>query len=89
MPTYSDPAVRGQLETIVVARSNVAWTGIRTLTSSFSLLLQLLSQISVLVAVLKDQPDGPLLALMSFAEPMISWFRRYNSLHEGGVIAPK
>ncbi|KAF8525243.1 P-loop containing nucleoside triphosphate hydrolase protein [Hysterangium stoloniferum] len=85
VPTYSDPAVRGQLETIVTARSNVAWTGIRTLTSSLSLLLQLLSQISILVAVLKNQPDGPLLALLSFADPMISWFRRSNVLYEGGT----
>ncbi|KIJ45081.1 hypothetical protein M422DRAFT_251278 [Sphaerobolus stellatus SS14] len=86
LPTYGDPSVRGQLNSVVSSRSNVAWVGIRSIISTISTIIQLVSQVSVLINILKDQPDSILLALVSFADPIWSWFRR-SSQWRGGVWA--
>jgi len=85
LPTYTDPAVRGQITSVVSSRSNVAWTGIRTIMSSFSTVLQLVTQITILIGVLGKQQDGILLAVVSFADPVWMWLRRSNQWHGGGV----
>ncbi|KAF8491288.1 P-loop containing nucleoside triphosphate hydrolase protein [Gautieria morchelliformis] len=83
VPTYNDPAVQGQLRSAVGSRSNVAWSCIRTLITVLSAVIQLLTQVSVLISVLKDQPDGAVLALLSFAQPVLSWVRRSSAFPPG------
>jgi hypothetical protein len=85
VPTYGDPAVRGQLSSVVSSRTNVAWGGIKAVITIVSTAVQLVTQLSVLIGVLKGQPDGTLLALMSFAEPVLMWIRRPSNLFDGGV----
>ncbi|KAF8588476.1 P-loop containing nucleoside triphosphate hydrolase protein [Ramaria rubella] len=86
VPTYEDPATHGLLSSVVSSRSNVAWAGIRALISTVSTAIQLVTQLLVLLNVLKDQPDGTTLALLSFAEPVLTWIRR-PSHWRGGVWA--
>lgn len=85
LPTFNDAAVRGQLASVVSSRSNAAWTAIRNIISIFSTFLQLISQISILIGILKDQQDGILLAVVSFADPVWSWIRRESTWRGGGM----
>lgn len=85
VPTFGDPAVRDQLSSAVSSRSNAAWIGIRTIIGTVTTIIQLVTQISVLISVLKGQPDGTLLALLSFAEPVLMWIKRPTHRHSGGM----
>ncbi|KAF9242363.1 P-loop containing nucleoside triphosphate hydrolase protein [Melanogaster broomeanus] len=59
VPTFEDPAVQRQAR----VTSNVIMTVIR-----------LSSQVTVLIGVLRDQQDGPLLAVLSFSQSVFQWF---------------
>lgn len=85
VPTYDDPAVRGQLHSGVATRRNAAWTCIKTMINIISTIIQLLTQLSVLITVLKGHPDGMLLASLSFAEPVLSWILQITPWHAGGM----
>jgi ABC-type multidrug transport system fused ATPase/permease subunit len=76
VPTYDDPSVRGQLTSVT---SSVAWDAISHSTHIVSTLLQLISQFTVLVSVVRAQPDGVLLACLSFVEPVLSLFNGRNA----------
>ena len=86
VPTYNDPAVQGQLQSARYSRSNAAWSCIKTIITFISAVIQLLTQVSVLISVLKDQPDGTWFALLSFAQPIMSWVRHFSSQPSGGVF---
>lgn len=75
VPTFNDPAVQGQLNQALpdYMRGNVAFRALTTALRVLSTTVQLLSQLSVLLTLLKDQPDGFLLAFLSFAHGIYSW----------------
>ena len=85
VPTYDDPAVQSQLGSARSSRNNAAWSCIRTIVTFITAVIQLVSQVSVLMNVLKDQPDGTWLALLSIAQPVLSWVLRYSSQPPGGA----
>lgn len=85
-PTWDDPSIRGQLEsTHSNSRTSLAWSTVVLISRIISTTIQLLSQISVLFQVLKDQRDGPLLAILSFAHVLVQWRteRGVMSMHAG------
>ncbi|KAF8060884.1 P-loop containing nucleoside triphosphate hydrolase protein [Lyophyllum atratum] len=64
VPTFADDAVQRQLEQSVSPNSHttIAWDTVATALYGLTTLLQLASQLSVLISVLRGQRDGPLLA---------------------------
>ncbi|EGO19480.1 hypothetical protein SERLADRAFT_453452 [Serpula lacrymans var. lacrymans S7.9] len=76
VPTYEDPAVQRQLEAAWSTswNSSVAWETIQMTSTVFTIALRLISQLSVLFAVLRDQRDGPLLAVLSFSQSVFQWY---------------
>lgn len=76
LPTFEDPAVQRQLESSWTTswKSSLAWETIEITTNMFMTFIRLLSQLSVLVGILRDQPDGPLLAILSFSQSLFQWF---------------
>ncbi|KAL9715679.1 hypothetical protein Ac2012v2_000122 [Leucoagaricus gongylophorus] len=72
LPTFDDPKVQRQLESSFPqsSRSSIAWDTVTMISHIMTTVVQLASQLSVLVRVLNDQQDGPLLALLSFAEAL-------------------
>ncbi|KAE9391323.1 P-loop containing nucleoside triphosphate hydrolase protein [Gymnopus androsaceus JB14] len=82
VPTFDDPLVQRQLEQAfpTSSRHSVVW---RTVVSSIhmgSTAVMVVSQLSVLFNVLKNQQDGPLLALLSFSHSLLSWTTDTHSL---------
>ncbi|KAH9931269.1 P-loop containing nucleoside triphosphate hydrolase protein [Fomitopsis serialis] len=49
-------------------------------TSAVSTALHIMSEVSMLAAILKDQPDGMLLATISLSQSLLDWFRRVTQL---------
>ncbi|KAI6137034.1 P-loop containing nucleoside triphosphate hydrolase protein [Pisolithus sp. B1] len=75
LPTFEDPAVQRQLESAWTTswRSSIAWETIEITTNMFMTFIRLLSQLSVLISILRDQRDGPLLAILSFSQSLFQW----------------
>ena len=90
VPTFQDPIVQRQLEeaysSFRFGRSSFAWeTVVMTIRLSTSL-LQLATQVTVLIGVLQGQRDGPLLAFLSFADPLFNWMKSSRGpLRAGGM----
>jgi hypothetical protein len=76
LPTFEDPAIQRQLEGAwsTSHRSSVAWETIRLTSNVVMTVIRLLSQLSVLISVLRHQRDGTLLALLSFSQSLFQWF---------------
>ncbi|KAG6819629.1 hypothetical protein H0H93_010049 [Arthromyces matolae] len=74
VPAFDDDAVQRQLEQSVAPNSHttIAWDTVRTSLAGVAMLIQLISQLSVLVSVLRGQRDGPLLAVLSFAQTIFT-----------------
>jgi len=89
LPTFEDPAVQRQLEEASQAsRGGVAWDTFSMTTSAVSTALHIMSEVSMLAAILKDQPDGMLLATISLSQSLLDWFAKSNSIDRGqGVWA--
>ncbi|KAF7986144.1 hypothetical protein HWV62_38510 [Athelia sp. TMB] len=89
VPTFDDPAVQRQLEAAWSSsgRSSVCWDTLQIAMSVMSTAIKLFSQMSVLVAVLRDQRDGPLLAVLSFAESIFQWMSARRRFIDSGVWA--
>lgn len=88
VPTFDDPLVQRQLEQAFPpsSRQTLVW---RTVVSSIhmgSTAVMVVSQLSVLFNVLKNQQDGPLLALLSFSHSLLSWSTDTNSLYSSGML---
>ena len=81
LPTFEDPAVQRQLESAWSTswRSSVAWDTVQMVSSVLMSTIRLLSQLSVLVSVLRHQRDGTLLAVLSFSQSLFQWFSGKNS----------
>ncbi|KAJ3494656.1 hypothetical protein NLJ89_g10762 [Agrocybe chaxingu] len=75
VPTYDDPAVQHQLEQAFPKspHSTIAFDAVSATLRLFSTAIQLTSQLSVLVSVLSNQPDGPLLVLLCLAHAFFQW----------------
>lgn len=78
LPTFEDPVVQRQLEGAWSTswKSSVAWDTIRMTSNVLMTAIQLLSQLSVLISVLRNQQDGTLLALLTFSQSLFQWFSR-------------
>ncbi|KAG1746810.1 P-loop containing nucleoside triphosphate hydrolase protein [Suillus lakei] len=76
VPTFEDSAVQRQLESAWASPwgSSVAWQTVQSSTNVVMTVIRLLSQISVLFAVLREQQDGPLLAILSFSQSIFQWY---------------
>ena len=85
VPTYDDPIVRRQLESTLNSRTSVAWDTVQLVANIASTMLLLVSQVSVLAGVLKDQRDGPLIAVLSFIPPLLQWTQMAQYSAHGGV----
>lgn len=75
VPTFEDAAVQSQLESASSTswKSSVAWETIQATSGVITTAIQLLSQLSVLITILRDQRDGPLLAVISFTQSLFQW----------------
>ncbi|KAJ7151708.1 P-loop containing nucleoside triphosphate hydrolase protein [Mycena filopes] len=77
-PLTQDSAVQRQLENSTSSsRSSIAWNNVLTILNLISTGVELVSQMSVLFAMLRDQRDGPLLAMLSFGHTL---FRKKTNL---------
>ncbi|KAI0935711.1 hypothetical protein AcW1_000157 [Taiwanofungus camphoratus] len=75
LPTFEDPAVQRQLEEASSSSSSgIAWDTFTMASAVSTMAIQIVSQISVLMDVLKGQPDGPLLAAISLSQSIFEWF---------------
>ncbi|KAH7884022.1 P-loop containing nucleoside triphosphate hydrolase protein [Phlebopus sp. FC_14] len=89
VPTFEDPAVQRQLESAWSTswKSSVAWETIEVTSNVITTTLRLLSQLSVLFGVLREQQDGPLLAVLSFSQALFQWFSVRRSTFKSTVWA--
>ncbi|KAG2364745.1 hypothetical protein BDR07DRAFT_1450146 [Suillus spraguei] len=76
VPTFEDSAVQRQLESAWASPwgTSVAWETVQGSTNVVMTVIRLLSQISVLFTVLREQQDGPLLAILSFSQSIFQWY---------------
>ncbi|KAG8220222.1 P-loop containing nucleoside triphosphate hydrolase protein [Butyriboletus roseoflavus] len=81
LPTFEDPAVQRQLESAWSTswKSSVPWDTIQMTSNVLMTAIRLLSQVSVLITVLRRQQDGTLLALLSFSQSLFQWFSGRHS----------
>lgn len=90
LPTFDDPRVQRRLESSFPpnTRSSIAWDTVTMIFHIMSTVIQLVSQLSVLVRVLRGQRDGPLLAFLSFSEALFQRSAiREPFFHRGGEIS--
>ncbi|KAI0726052.1 P-loop containing nucleoside triphosphate hydrolase protein [Fomitopsis betulina] len=89
LPTFEDPAVQRQLEAASHSSgSGVAWDTFFMTTSTVSTAVRIISEVSMLAAVLRDQPDGTLLATITLSQSILDWFSKSRSMDRGqGVWA--
>ncbi|KAG7093668.1 hypothetical protein E1B28_007327 [Marasmius oreades] len=75
VPTFEDSGIQRQLEQVFTpdSRNSIVWEVVTVAVRLITTVLQLASQLSVLVSVLKHQRDGPLLAVLSFSQTLITW----------------
>lgn len=86
VPTFDDPVIQRQLEKAFPphGRSSIAWDTVTMAMHIFSTIIQVVSQAFVLVGVLRDQRDGLLLALISFAHTLLQWIGMANNIFNAG-----
>ncbi|KAG2364741.1 P-loop containing nucleoside triphosphate hydrolase protein [Suillus spraguei] len=64
---------------------NIPWDAVVTLTRLATMGISLLSELSVLFTILREQQDGLLLAILGFSRPMFRWY--YGARLGLGVFA--
>lgn len=80
LPTSEDPAVTRQLEsTLPSSYYTAAFDTLLTVYSLFTNLIQLISMVSVLASVLRDQEDGLLLAILTLFHSVFDWMFQLNT----------
>lgn len=84
VPTFDDPLVQRQLKQASSSRHSIVWNTVINATSIGSTAVMLVSQLSVLLHVLKDQQDGPLLAALSLSYFLFTRGFTKHSLHTRG-----
>ncbi|TFK47933.1 P-loop containing nucleoside triphosphate hydrolase protein [Heliocybe sulcata] len=69
LPTYEDTSVQRQIEASYSRSGNgPAWDVIRTSAGLASIVMQIVSQLTVLIAVLREQPEGALLTTIALVQ---------------------
>lgn len=88
VPTYDDPLVQRQLEQAFPSnsRQTVIWRTVVGVINMGSTAIMLLSQLSVLSNVLKNQQDGTLIAILSFSHSILSSSSDTQSLFTRGML---
>ncbi|KZT68754.1 P-loop containing nucleoside triphosphate hydrolase protein [Daedalea quercina L-15889] len=87
LPTFEDPAVRRQIEEAShSSRGGVAWDTFSMMVTAVSTAINITSEVSMLVAVLKDQPDGTLLAVICLSQSFLNWFSEIKSAGQGHSV---
>lgn len=84
LPTFEDPVVRRQLEAATGGHTSVVWDTVQMLANTLSHFVQLVSQVSVLLSVLRGQRDGTMIALLSLISPLLQWMRFQKFASHGG-----
>jgi ABC-type multidrug transport system fused ATPase/permease subunit len=88
LPTFDDPAVQRQLDSVSnLGSTTVAWQTVQMVTGLGGVAINVISQVAVLATVLRGQPDGPLLAILSII-PVIAQkfqFTRLDFRGNGGM----
>lgn len=82
VPTFDDPAIQRQLHQAVPTDRTHAVIAFRAVTTTlrvFATVIQVLAQLSVLINLLKGQPDGIFLAFLSFAHGFVQWIKTNKS----------
>lgn len=75
VPTWDDPVIAARiLELLPKGENAVPWVAIMNLINTGSTILRIFSQTVVLFGVLREQNDGLLLCLLSFASDATSFF---------------
>lgn len=68
VPTWDEPVVSAQIEAVMPKDSKtIAWAAITSLVQTGSTFVRLFSQTVILMGILREQKDGLLLPLLSFA----------------------
>ncbi|KAF9062259.1 P-loop containing nucleoside triphosphate hydrolase protein [Rhodocollybia butyracea] len=85
VPTYDEPLIRQQISRAfsVTSGQSIVWRTVVHCVHIGSTAVMLVSQLSVLFRVLKDQQDGPLLALLSFLHSLLARMGHTNHLNSG------
>ena len=88
LPTFEDSSIQRQLEQVFTpdSRNSVVWNVVSLAVRLSTTVLRVASQLSVLVAVLRNQRDGPLLAVLSFSQTLISWGTKAPYMPLGDII---
>lgn len=81
LPTSEDPAISRQLED-ASPHNTTAFETLAMVYGLFTTLLQLISMVSVLASVLRNQQDGPLLALLTFLQSVFDWIHQMNTYRQ-------
>ncbi|KAH8101550.1 P-loop containing nucleoside triphosphate hydrolase protein [Cristinia sonorae] len=88
VPTFEDEAIQRQLEDVSnINGQSVAWSTLQSMYALASILIQVVSQASVLLRVLKGQPDGVLLATISAAHSLSEFLHYQRTSPWNGVWA--
>ncbi|THH16785.1 hypothetical protein EW146_g3903 [Bondarzewia mesenterica] len=88
VPTSEDPVVSEQVDGVLPAnRYSIAWSAVTSLMGVISMAITLLSQVTVLISVLREQRDGPMLAILCFSERIFSPFGVKKFMNSSGVWA--
>ena len=83
MPTWDDPAVSAHIDAVLPKGSTtIAWAAIMAVVQTGSTFLRLFSQTAVLMSVLREQREGFLLSLLSFASDAVTFF---DISFDGGI----
>lgn len=85
VPTWDDPMVASHIDVVLPRGSTtIAWAAITAVVQTGSTFLRLFSQTAVLMGVLRDQEDGYLLSVLSFAGHAVTYFNISLGL-DGGI----
>ncbi|KAI0045399.1 P-loop containing nucleoside triphosphate hydrolase protein [Auriscalpium vulgare] len=88
VPTFEDPVVSQQIASSVPTNHmNVAWSAITGVSHTATSGLRLVTQALVLLSVLREQRDGPLLAAISLADYLLSKIAVNSDLGLGSAWA--
>ncbi|KAJ7691891.1 P-loop containing nucleoside triphosphate hydrolase protein [Mycena rosella] len=71
IPTYTNSAVQRQLDNSSAgSRTSIAWNNVLKIFELLSTVIELVSQFSVLISMLRDQRDGPLATIILFGDKL-------------------
>ncbi|KAL0564952.1 hypothetical protein V5O48_017080 [Marasmius crinis-equi] len=78
LPAFEDSGIQRQLTQVFMpgSQNSAVWHVVLLAVRLCTTALQVVSQLSVLVTVLRNQRDGPLLAVVSFSQTLLSWGTR-------------